>query len=81
MVLFFDVTKRLVEESLFIIFFQPHEGISALQVSIEKTTGEEGPQEEIIIWQLTNIQLDFWETGRVHIASPEDFTILIKVIY
>merc|ERR1711862_561125 len=36
---------------------KPHEGISALQVSIENV---EGDGDEVLIWQLTNIQLDFW---------------------
>ena len=33
-----------------------------------------------MIWQLSQIELDFWETGQVHIANPDDFTILIKAI-
>lgn len=55
---------------------KPHEGIQALKVSIENTKNKE----ETVIWQLSEFILDFWEEGRVHIANPEEFTILIKAV-
>ena len=55
---------------------KPFEGISSLQILMEKPD----VKEEIVIWQLSNSKLDFWEQGRVHIANPDDFYILIKAI-
>ncbi len=56
---------------------RPYEGISMLQVVMENA-GNKG--EEVVIWQLSQIRLDFWEQGRVHISNPDQFTLIIKAI-
>ena len=60
----------------FWFFVKPHEGIKELQITMENANAEH----QVILWQLTEFKLDFWEQGRVHVANPEEFTLLIKAI-
>ena len=62
----------------FWFFVVPHEGIKELQITMENVNSPESSQ--VVLWQLTEFKLDFWEQGRVHVSNPEEFVILIKAV-
>ena len=74
------ISPVLLEPNICLQFYfqiKPYEGISSLIVAIENVNGK---GEQTVIWQLSNIKLDFWEIGRVHIQNPDQYTLLIKAV-